>query len=294
MMGFAIGAALMVGATLLLLLLPFRRRPASADFWLRRNSGDPSSTRQPSYAEFSRQQLNNAIYRDQLAELERDRITGALSDSDYRLACDELQRRLLEDSNSETGQTAATTAAPSRAVPTALGLALPLGAVLLYLMLGNPAALNPPPPQQRFSTDDIERMVNGLAAKLENEPDNLQGWAMLARSYKAMGRIPEAVRAYERAGKLLDTNAELLIDYADALAASGGGFTDKVMTLIDRALQLDPANPQALWLRGTAAHEAGQHAKAIADWEALLKLLPPESEDAKLIKANIAMAREKK
>lgn len=270
MMGFAIGAALMVGATLLLLLLPLRRRPASADF--------------------SRQQLNNAIYRDQLAELESDRAQGALSEPDYRQACAELQRRLLEDSSTEAQATVAT-ATPGRWLPTALGLALPLGAVLLYLVLGSPAALDPPP-QQRFSADEIERMVSGLAAKLENEPDNLQGWAMLARSYKAMGRLPEAVRAYERAGKLVDSNAELLIDYADTLAASVGGFNDKVRALIDRSLQLDPANPQALWLRGTAAYDAKQYAKAIADWETLLKLLEPDSEDANVLKANIAEARQ--
>lgn len=272
MMGFAIGATLMLGVTLLFLLLPFRRRAASADF--------------------SRQQLNNAIYRDQLAELERDRAEGALSEADYNQACAELQRRLLEDSTAATEQAATNATTASRTLPTALGLALPLGAVLLYLLLGNPAALNPPPPQQKFSADDIERMVSGLAAKLESEPDNLQGWAMLARSYKAMGRLPDAVRAYERAGKLVDSNAELLIDYADTLAASVGGFNDKVRSLIDRALQLDPANPQALWLRGTAAFDAKQYVKAIADWETLLKLLPPDSEDASVLRANIDEAKQ--
>lgn len=270
MIGFAIGATLMVGVTLLLLLLPFRRRSASADF--------------------SRQQLNAAIYRDQLAELERDRAEGALSEDDYRQASGELQRRLLEDSVTETPPQAVA-ATPNYAVPVGLGLAVPLCALLLYLVLGNPAALNPPPPEKRFSTDDIERMVSGLAAKLETEPDNLQGWAMLARSYKAMGRMPDALRAYERAGKLLDSNAELLIDYADTLAASAGGFNAKVLALIDQALKLDPANLQGLWLRGTAAFEAKQYAKASADWERLLQLLPPDAEDANVVKANIAEAQ---
>lgn len=272
MMGFAIGATLMAGVVLLLLLLPFRRRPANADF--------------------SRQQLNAVIYRDQFVELDNDLAAGALSQADYEQARSELQRRLLEDSSAEANTATAATPA-SRTIPMALVIALPLGAVLLYLLLGNPAALNPPPPEQRFTADDIERMVAGLAAKLEKEPDNLQGWAMLARSYKAMGRFPDALRAYEHAIKLVETNAELLVDYADTLAASTGGFNDKVRALIDKALQLDPANAQALWLRGTAAFETRRYDAAAADWQRLLALLEPGSEDARTVEANIAEAQAK-
>lgn len=266
---FVSGALLLVAFTLFLLLWSFRRRPAGADF--------------------SRRQLNAAIYRDELAELDRDLADGALSQADYEQARAELQRRLIEDSNTETQPPAATA---SRMAPLVLALALPVGAALFYLALGNPAALNPPPAEKRFTPEDIERMVEGLAAKLEKEPGNQQGWIMLARSYKAMGRIPEAVRAYERAGSLVESNPDLLLDYADAMAASAGGFTDKVRALIDQALKLDPAHPQGLWLRGTAYYDAKQYEKALADWEALLKLLPPDSEDANILKANIAEVRQ--
>jgi len=272
MTGFVIGAALLVGLTLILLLLPFRRRPASA--------------------EYSRQQLNAAIYRDQLAELERDRNQGILAQADYDQARAELQRRLLEDSQTSTGASVKVARA-GRAVPIALALSLPLGAILLYLVLGNPAALNPAPHQQRFSQDDIEQMVAGLAAKLEGEPENFKGWAMLARSYKSIGRFPEAVRAYERTGPMLESSADLLVDYADTLAASVGGFNDKVIVLIEKALRIDPANAQGLWMRGTAAFEAGRYPAAVSDWEKLLKLLPPESEDANVVRANIDEARQK-
>jgi cytochrome c-type biogenesis protein CcmH len=266
MMGFAIGATLMVGVTLLLLLLPFRRRPASADF--------------------SRQQLNTAIYRDELDELDRDLAEGSLLQSDYEQARGELQRRLLEDTAATDD--AAATAPAGRTLPTMIAIALPLCAVLLYLILGNPAALNPPPPAQQFTSEDIDRMVAGLAAKLEKEPENLQGWAMLARSYKAMGRLAEAVNAYRRAGSFVETSPDLLLDYADVLAMQGKGFTDQVRALIDQALKLDPAHPQGLWLRGTAAYDAKEYAKALADWEKLLGLLPPESENAQVVKTNIA------
>lgn len=256
MIGFFIGAALLILVTVAFIVWPLRRRPANADF--------------------SRQQLNAVIYRDQLAELERDRDEGAVSQADYDQARAELQRRLLEDTTTESAATTSTApaAAASRALPIGLALALPIAAILLYLVIGMPQAIDAPTHQQRFTQDDIEKMVAGLAAKLENEPENFKGWAMLARSYKMMGRFPEAVKAYERTGDMLQTSSELLVDYADTLAATNG-FDAKALELLERAIKLDPNNLQGLWLRGTAAFEAKRYDKAIADWEVLLKGLPP-------------------
>lgn len=272
MTGFFIGAALLILITLTFILWPLLRhkgRPASADC--------------------SRQQLNAVIYRDQLAELERDCNDGAVAPADYDQAYAELQRRLLEDAATQT--TAAAPAAPaSRALPISLALALPVAAILLYLVIGMPQAIDAPTHQQRFSQDDIEKMVAGLAAKLENEPQNFKGWAMLARSYKMMGRFPEAAKAYEHTGEMLQTSPELLVDYADTLVTING-FDAKSLELLERALKLEPDNLQGLWLRGTAALEAKRYDQAIADWEALLKGLPPESEEAATVKANIAEAR---
>lgn len=271
---FLIGAAALTLITLALLLWPLRRQSA--------------------LGEASRREINAAIYRDELAELDRDLATGELSQADYDAAKTELQRRLLEDSQAEAGVADAGLPA-SRATAAALAITLPLGAALLYFLLGNPAALNAQASaamhQQQFSPAEIERLVSDFAAKLENEPENYKGWAMLGRSYKALGRFPEAVRAYERTGPLLESSADLLVDYADALAAAQG-FDDKTLAVLDRALKLDPAQPQGLWLRGTAAFEAKQYDKAVADWEALLALLEPGSEDARAIEANIAEARQ--
>lgn len=272
MTGFVVGVILLVLFTITLVTWPLlrNRRGASTDF--------------------SRSQLNATIYRDQMAELERDRDEGALSTSDYEVARAELQRRLLEDTAGEA-TTAATAAPASRALPVALALALPLGAILLYLTIGSPRAIDAPPPQKQFSQADIEGMVSKLAARLEKEPDNLKGWAMLGRSYKAMGRYPEAVKAYERAGTLLEGNAELLLDYADTLAAANSGFDKQSLALIDKALKVEPDNPQGLWMRGTAAFQAKQYDKAISDWEMLRKLFPSDSEEARVVAGNIEEAR---
>lgn len=272
MTAFLLGAAALTIITLALLLWPLRRQARSD--------------------ETSRRALNAAIYRDELAELDRDLASGDLTQADYDQARAELQRRLLEDSQAEAGNAPS---GPPAQRATAIGLALflPIGAALLYFLLGNPAALDATaaPHQQQFTRAEIERLVSEFATKLENEPENYKGWAMLGRSYKALGRFPEAARAYERTGPLLESSADLLVDYADTLAATQG-FDAKTMTILERALKLDPQQPQGLWLRGTAAFEAKRYDKAVADWEALLALLEPGSEEAKAIEANIAEARQ--
>ncbi len=273
MTAFLIGAAALVLITLALLLWPLRSRQEADGL--------------------SRRALNAAIYRDELAELDRDLATGELSQADYDQAKAELQRRFLEDSQAEAQQTAKRVPA-SRLTALAIASVMPLGAALLYVLLGNPAALTAQPDgahQQRFTQAEIERLVSDFAAKLENEPENYKGWAMLGRSYKALGRFPEAVRAYERTGPLLESSADLLVEYADTLAATQG-FDAKTLALLDRALQLDPAQPMGLWLRGSAAFEAKQYDKAVKDWEALQALVEPGSEDAKAVAANIAEARQ--
>jgi cytochrome c-type biogenesis protein CcmH len=177
--------------------------------------------------------------------------------------------------------------APKRTL-VAIALLLPVAAFGLYFAIGNPAGVNPAAAPAGATPQDIERMVSGLAAKLEKDPSNLKGWAMLARSYKVMGRPQEAERAYDRAGAFLDSDAQLLADYADVAAANAGGdFAGKPARLIARALQADPRNPMALWLSGTASMAAGRFDQALATWEGLLAQLPPGTEDARMLQSAI-------
>jgi len=267
---FLAAAAALLLATLGLLLRPYllrKKRDAAA----------------------SQRRLNVAIYRDQLEELERDRAGGALADEDYAAAREEIQRRLLEDGATED---AAPTASGGRGTLIAIALAVPLLAGGLYAVLGNPAGLNPPKAQHRVSAAEIDAMVAKLAARLEKE-DNPQGWVMLARSYKVLGRFDEAGKAYARAGNFIDSEPSLLADYADVLVAGSGTFAGKPRELIAKALKLEPDNAHALWLSGTAAFEAGQYKQAVAEWERLLKLLPPGSEEAQSVESSLAEARAK-
>jgi cytochrome c-type biogenesis protein CcmH len=271
MTGFLVAAAILVLLTLLLLLPPLLRQ---------RTPG----------AEASRTALNAAIYRDELAELERDFASGSLSRADYEESRRELQRRLLEDAD---GDAAGVKARPARKSALALGLALPIAAVLLYFTLGNVPALAPESAQPpKVTARQIEDMVARLAARLEQNPDDPKGWVMLARSYKAMGRYEESIRAFDKAGRIVEEDPNLLTDYAEALAlATGGSLRGRPSELVARALELDPAFPDALVLAGTAAYEREDYATAAAHWERLLKQLPPDSEDARSLSDSIEKAR---
>jgi cytochrome c-type biogenesis protein CcmH len=267
---FLIAAAVLLAVSLALLARPWWRR------------GGPART--------SRRDLNTTIYRDQLLELDGDRASGQLAEVDHQTARAELQRRLLEDAAQDDSPLVAA-AHPKRTL-LALLVILPLLGAGIYSWLGNPAALDQS--QRRdFSQQDIDKMVAGLAAKLENEPDNLQGWAMLARSYKTMRRTAEAERAYEKAFALVEQDPQLLADYADLLASKTGDLAGRPEQLIAKALALDPDHLQSLWLAGTAAFNRADYATAVRHWQRAQRQLPPESEDARMLVSIVEEAKQK-
>ena len=181
----------------------------------------------------------------------------------------------------------------------AIAALFPIAAVLIYTQIGAPAALDPKALRaapahagQEFTPEQVEQMVSQLAQRMEQEPNKLEGWVLLGRSYSAMGRFPEAAKALQRALQLRENDPDLLADYADVLAMANGQKLDgEPMRLLDRALALDPDHRKSLALAGTAAYERADYAGAVAYWERLLKTLPPDSEDLRSIQASIDEAR---
>lgn len=269
MMGFLAAGAIALVLVLVLLFRPFLFKKSDAHV--------------------SRRQLNAAIYRDQITRLEQDRADNMIAESGYVQARAELQRRVIDDTHD--ADDAAIVRAPKKTM-LALGFLLPIAAMSLYLMLGSPATLDPVNgPQRAVTPQDVDRMVANLAIKLEQEPDNLQGWAMLARSYKMLGRNVEAEQAFVRAGSFLDNDAQLLAIYAELAAANANGeFSGKPAQLIEKALRVDPQNAMALWLAGTAAFRNNQFDEALRVWERLLPQVEPDSEDARMLQQAIDAA----
>jgi cytochrome c-type biogenesis protein CcmH len=237
----------------------------------------------------SRREANIAIYRDQRRELDADLAAGKLAAAEHEKARAELEARLLEDVDAAADEPRAPRSGWRAAV--LVGLAVPLAALAVYFAVGTPAAVTGLPGQGEVTAGQIEVMVQRLAARLRENPDDADGWKMLGRSYAVLGRFGEAVDAYSKAALRAPRDAQLLADFADSLAmARGRSLQGEPEKLLQRALEIDPQNLKALALAGTAAFER-QAFKAAADyWQRMLPLVPPESEDAQAIRDNVAQA----
>ncbi|MEI8028614.1 MAG: c-type cytochrome biogenesis protein CcmI [Comamonadaceae bacterium] len=243
----------------------------------------------------SAQRLNASIYRDQLETLERDVARGLISVADSEASKDELQLRLLDDTEEPVRVQEAGHSSFWSARRTALVIVLlaPLGAGSMYWWLGSPSAIDPVA-AQKMNDDKVAQMVDTLAARLKASPDDPRGWAMLARSYKVMGRFAEAEQAFLKAGELVNSQPDLLVDYADLLAVrAGNNIEGKPLELVNKALALNPQHPMGLMMSGVAAYRRSDFAVAVAQWEKLLTVLEPGSPDAQQVEADIADARAK-
>ncbi|MDR2637927.1 MAG: c-type cytochrome biogenesis protein CcmI [Zoogloeaceae bacterium] len=278
---FLLAAAFLVVLSVAFLLFPLLRRPSS-----------------PPSAEAG-EAGNLAILREQLAELERERAAGKLDEADFVQAKTELQYRLLE----ENRPGAAEKAADGRSSPLLAAMCvlfLVACAFSGYILLGNPAALEPelfPQAAAQPSAEQFAEMTARLETHLRENPEDEQGWLMLARSYKALDRIQDAVAIYEKIEERLPDDAGVLADYAEALSLAalpaqktGGGtvFKGKPRQLLSRALELDPNHGKALFFAGAAAMEAGEREKAAEYWQRLLPQVEEGSELHALLTENIA------
>lgn len=222
---------------------------------------------------------NLEVYRDQLSELDRDLANGLVSQEQYQQERDEIERRLLDDvATKETVNKKSRPAAASRGAVYAVTLGIPVLAVVLYLFVGNRAALSGVPPPSlpasearrdgQMSQAQIDANVAALAKRMEANPNDAVGWAMLGRSYINLEKYREASDAYAKAAALKTGDADLLIEYAFALAmANDRKLEGQPAALIKRALQIAPENPNALQLAGRAEFEAKNYKQAIVYWQ---------------------------
>lgn len=278
MTGFLIAAVLLTAGALLFVL----------PVLLRANPGDTQRARHD--------ELNLAVLRDQSRELDADLAAGAISAEAHKAARDELARRVAEDVQPAAQRPSQK---PQRALALGIAMVLPALAAALYFQVGNPVGVNAAPPAAVVAEEghevgdaEIAAMVQGLADRLAQTPNDAEGWYMLARSYSALGRFGDAAQAYARLEKLLPNDADVLADYADALAtAQGASLKGEPERLVVRALEIDPKNVKALALSGSAAYERGDDALAEAQWQKLLPLVPADSDFARSTQGSIAQAR---
>ena len=254
-------------------------------------------------SDIERKEANIAIYRDQLAELKSDLNNGIVSEEQFDADRDEIERRLLEDAKQLGTKKQAPLAASGSGTAYLLAIGIPCLAVALYLKIGEPKSItgqvtspasvrSTVPADGERSEAQIEANVAALAKRLQSNPNDLSGWTMLARSYNSMGRFAEAAGAYAKATELSPKDADLWAEYAMASAmANGRELTGKPLELVNQALKLDPKNPKALQLAGTAAFQAKNYKKAIEYWEQVLSQVPADSDVAQAVKDRINEAK---
>jgi len=236
-------------------------------------------------------EATTAVLRDQRRQLDAEHRAGWLSDDERATAHAELVVRLGTELKDTPARAAG---APSR-VPWFAALVLvallPAAAIVTYFALGTPEAVRVAAQDRSHavSQEQIVAMVETLAARMRANPDDPNGWLLLARSYTALGRFREAAQAYAEAAQRVQEDAQLYADWADALAmAQGRTLVGEPTELIARALKIDPNNKKALALDATAKLERGDVQGALAQWRTLRALVPAGTEEAQRVDAVIA------
>lgn len=244
-------------------------------------------------ADKSQDAANAKVYKEQLTELETERVQGLLSEEAYAQSRDELTRRLLEDAN---GDVAAAKVKPERAFVSALALAvaLPIAALSTYLWLGEPDGLAP----QKAATQsenhpDLQAMAASLASKLETDSGNVQRWVMLGRTYRALAQYDKALQAYQKA-QALGADDDIALERAEILAQQNGGrFEGEPWRVIRQVLAKNARHYGGLLLAGSASYAEGDYKQAIHYWTQVREQLEPDDQDAPGLDVALNKAREK-
>ncbi len=252
-------------------------------------------------------EANAAVYRDQMAELDREFVMGNLSYEELKAARDELSQRLLADVAVLDTAAQQQPSRPSSAVAWRkpwLGIALlvfvvPVASLLMYSVLGEPAALDPRALVQgadnsaEVTPEKLTEMATALTRRLQDEPNSMEGWVMLGRVQRARGHFEEAAEAYAKA-LMLSRDDNLSIERAEVLAQkNGGSFAGEPWLIIQRVLTADPHHLNALFLAGSASFAELNFNTALRYWERAREVVPADSPDAPELDRAIAEARNK-
>lgn len=214
---------------------------------------------------------NLAVYRDQLAEIDRDRQRGVISDQQADAARTEVERRLL--ALTQLPDAPAHSSRSLRRATMVLAVLLPLAALGWYFATGRPELPARPFADRNAGDDNMQnaaRLLDELEKRLQAKPEDLQGWVLLGRTALRVGRFDQAITALARAIALAPDRADLLSSYAEALILKEQGrITPRALEALDSALKLEPREPAAVYYRGVAELQDGKPRAALERWLAL-------------------------
>lgn len=241
------------------------------------------------------------VYRDQLREVDAELASNALTDREAGEARREIERRILRAA--DHGNSSAGPGAPSALTAVLIALLLPALTVLLYTQLGQPGQPNQPLAQRNLAsqpepqplqglTEDQNEQVNEMVARLETrlqeQPDDLDGWVLLGRSQSALGRYGEAANALRRALALSGNDVNLLVALGDILTKSARGrVTPEALAAIGKAQKLAPNHMGARYMLALADLQAGRPQKAYDSWLMLYREMPQDSDNRRALAEQI-------
>ncbi len=262
----------------------------------------PALLRSGSSETSDRDSQNVVIARERLAELNTEKEQGNLTEEQFDKAKRELEQALLLDLDQTVDNTDMSTASGvGRLTLGAMVLLVPALTVGLYYHLGSPEMTRPTqervagaPHQGGEAMPSVEEMMAALMARLEENPEDSEGWFLLGRSYMALDNYAMASQAFERLHLLVGDDPVVLLSWADAQAmAQKGNLAGKPSELIRKAVKLAPEDTTALWLAGMVEDQSGNHQLAISYWERLEPKIKDDPESRQRIESLLASAREK-
>ena len=249
---------------------------------------------------------------DQLRQIDALHQAGALDDEQHARSKALVERKVLDaigGTGAGAGAAAPAHERPSRALAASLAVFMAVVATGGYVLLGSPRDLEPQDATSsalagtpaegaasaaphELSPERIAAMTDALGARLKANPDDADGWLMLARSFVMLGQHAKSIDAFAKAEHLRPNDANLLADYADALAMTQDRrLAGQPTALVERALKIDPDNGKALALAGSAAFDRKDYKAAVAHWETLVRVEPADGPFASQVQAGIAEAR---
>ena len=242
----------------------------------------------------SQANTNAKVYRDQISDLDREHESGHISDEEWQQSRDELSVRLLEDT-AAIDDPAAKAEKPAVWTAVVLAVAMPISAMGLYMWVGNPEALNPLALKSPDQVDqkDLAKLAQTLADRLQSQPDNLQGWVMLGRTYRTLENFDASLKAYDTALKM-SADDDLQLERIEVMAMQRQGqFEGEPWRVIREILQKDPQHFGALLTAGSASYAEGKYADALKYWEQARKPLDANNPDLPGLENAIATVRDK-
>jgi cytochrome c-type biogenesis protein CcmH len=258
--------ALMTAAAIFAVLWPLGRRGRSP------NEGSETS-----------------VYKDQLAEIDRDLAAGLIGSSEAEAARVEISRRLLAAADSERLPPAASSLHLRRSTAILALVGVPIIALAVYLPLGSPLLRDFPLAQRARAPDPaqpLDNLVAQVEAHLEKNPTDGRGWNVLAPVLSRLGRYDEAARAYRNSITYNGDRADRRADLGEAVTgAAGGVVTAEARAEFERAVAMNADEPKANYFLGLAAEQDGRTAEAAAIWRSVLAKAPPDAPWRPLVEA---------